>query len=252
MSTECICRDPKNLEPAMLVLTDELMTGQTTGFLTHDFSKEPSDPDFIFWLKVILLILIGDYPGTGKVICMHHSGFRACHWCWHRFDTINTGHSCAVNMRQHLSFSDAYRAHPIFGNEEHAAPPAFRTHAECVELAKKVQGLRDEGAAKATFLANEMKRCGIMGLTWLMILAFFDVVWDVMPCTMHINKGLWQKWVIPMMKGTLIERNKQPKKPATRHMEKGKEVAYTPSEMLLRNTTWESNMKLWEAVHTVH
>jgi hypothetical protein len=245
-----MCSDPKNLEPAMLMLVDELLTAQTTGFPTNDFSKDPSDPEFLFRLKVILLIALGDYPGTGKVAHMHHAGFRACHWCWHRFDTQNMGHACAVNQRSHLDFTDPYRTHAAFGATEHAARPAFRTHAEYISLGDKLHAFEEEGKSK-TFLENEMKRWGITGKSLLVNLAFFDMIWDIMPCMMHIDKGLWQKWIIPMAKGTLIARNKEPRPPATTHTSEGETVKYTAAELIVRNATWSRNLILWQKVENV-
>jgi hypothetical protein len=73
-------RDPKSIQCVLLVLVDELLHGQDTGFNIRDFSRHVDDPEHNFMLKVILLFFMGDYPGQGKVANMKHSGFRACHW----------------------------------------------------------------------------------------------------------------------------------------------------------------------------
>lgn len=234
----------------MLMLIDELKIGETHGFRTTDFSREPSDPQSHFQLKTILLMLIGDYPGTGKVTRMHHSGFRACHWCWHRFDTISTGHQCAINNRQHLSFSDSFRTHYAFGEAEHAAPPAPRTHDEYVNIAKKIEEAIREGRSR-TYVENERKRNGIIATSILVELSMFDIIWDVLPCFMHIDKGLWQKWIIPMSNGTLIERNQMPLQPSATHTVARQTVKYSAAEMLVRRAEWSRKFDAWQGVQEV-
>ncbi len=229
----------------MLLVVNELKIGETAGYRMHDFSKTPSDPSFTFYLKVVLMTIIGDYPGTGKVTRMHHSGFRACHWCWHRFDTINTGHQCAIHYRQHLSFSDSYRSHYAFGDHEHAAPPAPRMHNEYIGIARKLEDAVRAGKSK-TYIEHEQRRNGIIGLSFLTYLQHFNIIWDVLPCYMHIAKGLWHKWIIPMTKGTLIERNKKPLPPQTTRTVAGETVKYSAPEMLVRNAQWSRKLISWQ------
>ena len=243
-------RDPVSLEPAMLMLTDELLHAQTTGFRIRNFSKLSSDPGHIFWVKSILLYITGDYPGLGKATCFKHSGFRACHWCWHRFDTHTDGHMCAVDYRKHLAMNDPMRTNPLFGPEEHATPPAHRTHAEYLEYVAKIEVAVNEGKSK-TYIQCEQKRYGILGRSALTYLSMFNIIWDALPDMMHITGGIWGKWLIPMFKGELIARNKPPKPPAKEHIVKKKIIQYTQSEMLIRNHSYELKRRRWEEVDKV-
>jgi hypothetical protein len=49
-----------------------------------------------------------------------------------------------------------------------------------------------------------------MFLSVLVFLHLFNIIWDVLPDMMHIT---WGKWVIPMLKGELIQRNQRPTAP---------------------------------------
>jgi hypothetical protein len=173
-----------------------------------------------------------------------------------RFDTHNQGHSVAVNYRAHLSFPDPLRQDPAHGLPCHETPPPFRTHAETFRIAEKIRAytkdpkLRNKNkyAEYGNWLLHEMSRYGINESSCLFLLQHFDIIWDVLPDMMHICDGVWERWLIPLFKGELIERNQKPKRPSPVHLDN---TPYTPAEMHLRMAIYDTNLALWQSVTEV-
>lgn len=70
---EKIRRESKSFDPIITRLTDDLLNAQNQGYKITDHSK-PEDSVRAFYLKVVLLFIVGDYPGQGKLSNFIHSG----------------------------------------------------------------------------------------------------------------------------------------------------------------------------------
>jgi hypothetical protein len=116
------------------MLVDDLLTGQKRGYPITDHTLAEDDPDRRFWIKLILLFWIGDYPAQAKVSNMKHSGKWACHWCMQHFSQIGlVGYNLALRHRRHLSASHTARYSMANTMAESAPAPAPRTHSATVQ-----------------------------------------------------------------------------------------------------------------------
>jgi hypothetical protein len=239
-------RDPQSIQCVLLLLVDELLHGQDTGFNIRDFSRPADDPAHNFMLKVILLFFMGDYPGQGKVANMLHSGFKACHWCHHYFETHSRGHNVARGTRQHLPTDDAYRRDDSFhGPPEIRDPPATRTSAEVCAKADELAGF------KGAELKRQQKACGVYGSCILRVLDMFDLIWDITGDMMHLMKAMWGARMLPMLKGNFVQA--KPLKPEmTRADGDGGQVAYTDAEKADRKIAYDRAKLEWSKVKQVH
>jgi hypothetical protein len=229
-------KDPESLQPALLVLTDELLEGQNTGFAMTDYSIPEGVPGRLFNMKTIMLLWSGDYPGMCKTANMFEKGFRKCHWCRHRFEVHSTGHQVARDMRRHLPANHPIRSDLSYG--PHAGPkPKMRTHIQTVREALEIEGM-PEGPAKE----RKKKDAGIYGQCFFRFLALFDLIWDFLPDIMHIHKGLWNKWLLMLLKG--VKTHARPAKPKSTHQVGGKSVEYSEEVMGVR---MEKHLKALEA-----
>jgi hypothetical protein len=169
----------------MTVFVDELLWGETDGFRTVDHSRPMSDPERIFWLKVILLFWVGDYPGLGKVSAMKHAGAHGCHWCEGYFFNHSAGHNVCIHNRRNLRANHPFRKDVArWGSTEDRLPVPNRTHVGVEAKAQEIQDMP---------LGPERKklqsRTGVDGYCLFMLLTMFDLVWDMLPDMMHITKG---------------------------------------------------------------
>jgi len=173
------------MEAFMTVFVDELLWGETEGFRTIDHSKDLSDPDRVFWLKVILLFWVGDYPGLEKCAAMKHAGRYGCHWCMGYFFAHSRGHNVCIHNRRNLRPNHPYRTDARWGPHETRAPPPLRTTDEVESQSREISNM-EEGAAKV----KKQRATGIDGFCLLLMLSMFDIVWDMLPDMMHITKGV--------------------------------------------------------------
>jgi hypothetical protein len=174
------------MEAFMVVFVDELLWGETEGFRTVDHSKPPSDPDRVFWLKVILLYWVGDYPGLAKCANMKHAGFYGCHWCKGYFYTHSPGHNVCIHNRRNLRDNHPYRTDARWPHRENRYPVPLRERAEVEAQAREIHEM-EPGPDKARM----QKATGIDGLCLLVLISLFDIIWDMMPDMMHITKGVF-------------------------------------------------------------
>jgi hypothetical protein len=170
---------------AMVVFVDELLQGETVGFRTVDHSKDVSDPGRVFWLKVVLLYWVGDYPGIGKIANMKHAGRKGCHWCEGWFYPHSPGHNVCIHNRRNLRPDHPYRHDDRWGEPEIRGPIPLRTKTRVEEQAREIAGMNED----ATEQAKQQKQTGIDGFCMFMLLALFDVVEDMLPDMMHVTKG---------------------------------------------------------------
>jgi hypothetical protein len=111
--------------------------------------------------------------------------------------------SLTVNRRTHYSYcrwlhpDDPWRQDYAgdFGSQEFRATPAPRTHRETMQQAKEAEEYRgpDDKHPENTH--------GIRGTCPLGFLPFFNIIWDLCPDMMHINKNLWDRCIIALFKG---------------------------------------------------
>ena len=175
------------MEAFMTVLVDELLWGETEGFRTVDHSKGLDDPDRVFWLKVILLFWVGDYPGLAKCAAMKHSGFYACHWCKGFFFSHSPGHNVCIHNRRNLRPNHPYRTDARWGPHETRGPSPLRTRDEVESQSRDISNMKYGSNPKKKM----QKSTGIDGFCLLLLLSMFDIVWDMLPDMMHITKGLF-------------------------------------------------------------
>jgi hypothetical protein len=237
-------RDPPSVQCVLQVLADELLIGQDTGFNLRDFSRAVDDPEHNFWLKVILLFFMGDYPGQSKVANMVHAGKHACHWCHHTFEYHSQGHNVARDTRQHLADQHECRFDDAFQDDELRPPPATRTHAGVCDKADELDGLAGPERKR------EQKDSGIYGSCVLRQLDFFNVVWDITGDMMHLIKGMWERRVMPMLKGNF--KQAPPRKPETTHADgRGGQIPYTKAEQTQREKGHARAKLEWNKVQQV-
>ena len=61
---------PSSLQPMMAIFADEMHRLYESGMWVEDFSRPLADPTRWFLMRVILLFMIGDYPGLGELTDM--------------------------------------------------------------------------------------------------------------------------------------------------------------------------------------
>jgi len=169
----------------MTVFADELLWGETDGFRTVDHSKDISDPKRVFWLKVVLLFWVGDYPGLGKCAAMKHAGAHGCHWCEGFFYAHSPGHNVCIHNRRNLRANHPYRTDNRWGPPEVRDPVPTRTNAGVEGKAREIHEMDHEDKAKEKM----QTKTGIDGFCLFLLLGMFDIVWDMLPDMMHITKG---------------------------------------------------------------
>jgi hypothetical protein len=172
------------MQAFMTVFVDEMLWGETDGFKTVDHSKELSDPERVFWLKVILLFWVGDYPGLAKCAAMKHAGAYGCHWCKGFFYRHSPGHNVCIFNRRNLKISHRFRKDLRWGPTELREPHPLRTSVEVERQSREISNMA-EGPEKD----RAQTRTGIDGFCLLLLLSMFDIVWDMLPDMMHITKG---------------------------------------------------------------
>ena len=189
-----------------MVVTDDLLIGEEDGYRIADCSRLPDDPDYMFFLKVILLLVQGDYPAQGKNSGMTHSGGFHCHWC-----LVKAVHNKGVSRMVTSNYTHHY---PLGHSKRPLNAPVIsaRTHVEVCRDAltnqynseqresSNIDGADDDANA----IRGVKEWCPLSALSW------FDVVWDIVPDMMHIIKGLIEKYIVNTMKG---KRNVKPPKP---------------------------------------
>ena len=188
-----------------MVVTDDLLIGEEDGYRIADCSRLPDDPDYMFFLKVILLLVQGDYPAQGKNSGMAHSGGFHCHWC-----LVKAVHNKGVSRMVTSNYTHHY---PLGHSKRPLNAPVIlaRTHAEVCRDALTNQYKLERQSSNidgADDDANAIR--GVKEWCPLSALWGFDVVWDIVPDMMHIIKGLIEKYVVNTMKG---KRNVKPPKP---------------------------------------
>jgi hypothetical protein len=79
-------RNPKSFIPALTVLVDDLYNAYHRGFHTMDVNRKE-----MFWCRMVLLYMVGDYKAQATVSGFSHQGGYTCHFC-----TIKGQHSKAI------------------------------------------------------------------------------------------------------------------------------------------------------------
>jgi hypothetical protein len=170
---------------AMVVFVDELLTAETEGFRIVDHSKAPSDPARVFWMKVVLLYWVGDYPGIGKIAGMKHAGRQGCHWCKGFFYAHSPGHNVCIHNRRNLRPNHPYRRDARWGEHEFRDPVPLRNKTEVEQQAREISQMEYESKEQE----KKQTETGIDGFCMFMMLQHFNIVEDMLPDMMHIVKG---------------------------------------------------------------
>ena len=228
------------MQAVNFLLVDELLQGQDEGFSAIDYSHPEDSPDRQFYLHCVLLFLVGDYPGMGKMTNMVHSGYSACHWCNHRFGHHSAGHNVALDNRRHLPRSHRLRVDPRFGAPclfDNAPPPLRRTHSATASAAREVEQLEGTDRDKM------VKDTGVRGVCMFSSLRLFDICGDCLPDMMHILKDLWQHYFIPYFKGEV--KPAIPKLPRTTFTRKGTIYNYDAEELQRRKEKHQAAMEVY-------
>ena len=239
----CVChlhtlrRDPPSLGALHQLLVDNFLVGQDTGFPTTDHSKPRGHHERIFWMKVVLLFIIGDYPGLGKMANMLHSGRFGCHWCMHSFNTYTPGNLVALGNRRHCPQTHPIRKDHRFDQEEERLAPKTRTHSATTAKAQEIEDFVGTKKGKETL----QKTSGIYGVNLFSLLLLFDVIWDMLPDMMHNLKGLWERWLMPAFKGEKL--TSPPTKPLMTYIHRGKSYEYTAEEQKQRKAAYALKKK---------
>jgi hypothetical protein len=71
-------RESKSFDPLITRMVDDLLRGQNDGYPINDHSLPESRRAFT--CKIILLYIIGDYPGQGKLCGFSHMGTFIVHY----------------------------------------------------------------------------------------------------------------------------------------------------------------------------
>lgn len=95
-------KEPTSLRPAFVFVIDELLQAYIHGIPLVDSSLAQDVERRWFKCHVILLFVIGDYPGIGKISDFKHNGFCRCHWCEAHFRYYSPGHEVALNNKRWL------------------------------------------------------------------------------------------------------------------------------------------------------
>lgn len=181
-----------------MVIADDLHIGETRGYRVHDSTRLAGDPDQIFFLKVILLFVQGDYPAQAKCSGMTHAGRYCCHWCLFQATYSSGIHRVVCGNYAHF-----------LPAQNHSRPrgsvtPPIRTHSATCRDAARAQSARDQRLNNP----NDDLR-GAKEWCPLAVLGLFDVIWDFVPDMMHIVYNTMKEYIVKTMKG--LRKIKTPK-----------------------------------------
>lgn len=65
-------QESKSFDPLLTRMTDDLLQGQKKGYLVNDHTRP--EPDRAFYVKLVLLCVLGDYMGQAKLSNFRHMG----------------------------------------------------------------------------------------------------------------------------------------------------------------------------------
>ena len=153
----------------------------------------------VFWLHVILLYWIGDYPGIAEAACTMSSGGNCCHWCKQFFPW-----NYALRRTLHCDFQpflppgDPLRQpHRGGRNEPFVEEVVTRTHEQMCDDAEASEAF--EGSFNSS--RHPRFKSHVCHMCPLAYLPMWDMVWDFMADFMHIFEGYFKSHMIPMFKG---------------------------------------------------
>ena len=188
------------------LMSDELLHLYDTGAHVIDHSLPLDDVTRVFWLRVMLLYWVGDYPGIAEAAGTMASGGHCCHWCKQFFPWNYALHRhCHCDFRPHLPMGDPLRqAHRGWGNEPCEGEVEARTHEQMCDDAEASEAF-EGGFGHKDHPRWQSHVCFVCPLAYL---PMWDMVWDFMADFMHILEGYLTRHMIPMFKG-----ERYPKKP---------------------------------------
>jgi hypothetical protein len=80
-------------------------------------------------------------------------------------------------------------------------------------------------------------------------LDYFDIIWDLLPDIMHIHKGLWNAWLLPLLRGDK-KHYKEPE-PKETYTKKGTIYRHTEENMAKRGTVYKKHMQVHKKMNEV-
>jgi len=181
------------------LMADELLHLYDTGVQVIDHSLPLDDVTRVFWLRVMLLYWIGDYPGIAEAAGTMSSGGHCCHWCKQFFPWNYALHRTThCHFRPFLPQGDSLReANRGWGPEPCIEEVADRTHEEMCDDAEASEAFEGgfDNPAHPRFSSHV---CYVCPLAYL---PMWDMVWDFMADFMHILEGYIKRHMLPMFKG---------------------------------------------------
>jgi hypothetical protein len=199
-------RGPKSLQPHLTVIVDDLLHAYSPGVRVLDASVPSGHEGRHFRCKCLLLFWTGDYPAQSSVTGQHS---KTCHWCQKKSTAApEVSRRVWDGYRQYLPMNHPWRkASAKFGKAETREPIPPRTHEEFVDSAKSnarhLALLRLPDARSNGYFKKDLpyKTTGIKEISMLGQIPLFNLVWDTMPCFMHIGPDIWRDHVFDLLAG---------------------------------------------------
>ena len=165
---------------------------------------------------------------------IRYQGHRSCHWCHlPGFKCKGLQRMVFNKHRRYLDDEDPARTDPTYGEPDQDTPsPAARSHDETVAA-----GLAAD-AWQGTKKDHPKHKSSIKWWCPLSILAFFCLVKDFCPDTMHIIKDFWQLHYIPLFKGKRVPKPMKGQKPQLKKNAKGSTTAAMRREHSVKLAAW--------------
>jgi hypothetical protein len=209
-------REPKNLQPYLSIITNDLYKAYAKGVKCIDATVPRNMSSRKFRCHCILLYWTGDYPALAKVSGMHD---KCCHWCTYKSEPApEISRRIFRDFRRYLP-----KDHPLRdyhgGDADNSPrdaelrdPPPLRTHEQmCADgKANEVHGervLRKEAYKNAA----PYKHTGIRTLSALRFLHLFDLKQDILPDMMHILPVIFKGHIFKMFNGSRMPAKVKPR-----------------------------------------
>jgi len=176
---------PKNINTYLRLLVDELLMHGLHGVDTYDAFR---DEDFDMLVR--LALVIADYPGAGKILCMKGSGaICGCMKCTIRGVRVSTGTGESTvypGWRRFLPADHPFRRDvDTFGTEEREPAPSMRDQAEILQHATAARDAFARGVKPGT-TADPSKATGVNDFSELLRLPYWSHVLNVPVEFLHI------------------------------------------------------------------
>jgi len=200
---------PKNINTYLRLVVDELLMHGLHGVDTYDAFR---DEDFT--MSVRLALLIADYPGMAKVLCMKGSGaICGCMKCTIRGVRIQTGTgetTAYTGWRRFLPADHPFRRDvDTFGSEELEPAPAIRDHSEVLQHATAAREAFARGV-KPGSTADPSKATAVTNFSELLRLPYWNHILNSPVEIMHIIVSHVIEFLLLYLAGRHLQTLHQP------------------------------------------